>query len=374
MMYSHSFQDDVKNMEYTVPQLPLSAELETKVVLKKLARAHQALAELRGVTGIIPNHTILINTLGLQEAKDSSAIENIVTTHDELYKSDVLAKQFTTHAAKEVYSYATALKNGFEIVKKNGLLINTTILEIQQTIEENSAGFRKLPGTLLKNDQTGEVVYTPPQNEKQIKELMNNLEQFINNDSLSDLDPLVKMAIIHHQFESIHPFYDGNGRTGRIINILYLVRSRLLDMPILYLSRFINQNKGEYYRLLQAVRDHQKWEEWILFILEGVEQTSRQTTQLIHDIKELMLLQKTKIRDELPKIYSQDLLNNLFRHPYTKIDFLMDELHISRKTASKYLDELVDLGLLSKQKLWKDNYYLNQSLFNLLLNSNHKNR
>jgi len=360
-------------MTYIVPELPLSIQLETKPVLKKLAKAHQALAELKGVTGIIPNQSILINTLSLQEAKDSSAIENIITTHDELYKSDLSAKQFTTYAAKEVYSYAIALRNGYEKVKKSGLLINNYILEIQQTLEENSAGFRKLSGTVLKNDQTGEVVYTPPQEGKLIFDLMINLEQFINNDESSDCDPLTKMAVIHHQFESIHPFYDGNGRTGRIINILYLVKCGLLDTPVLYLSRYINQNKSEYYRLLQAVRDHADWEGWVLYMLEGVEQTSRQTTRLIQKMRDLMQHHKHKLRDELPKIYSQDLLNNLFRHPYTKIEFLMQELQIHRNTAIKYLEELVRIGLLAKHKIGKENFYLNTALFDLLRNSSRLN-
>lgn len=359
-------------MNYVIPQLPLSIELETKPILKKLAKAHQALAELKGVTGIIPNQSILINTLSLQEAKDSSAIENIITTHDELYKSDISIKQFTTSQAKEVYSYATALRNGYEKVKKSGLLVNNNILEIQQTLEENSAGFRKLPGTVLKNDQTGEIVYSPPQEAKQIYALMNNLEQFINDNTLSDLDTLTKMAVIHHQFESIHPFYDGNGRTGRIINILYLVKNQLLDTPVLYLSGYINQTKSEYYRLLQGVRDKQDWEKWVLYMLEGIEQTSYQTTCLIQEIKSLMQSHKHKMREELSKIYSQDLLNNLFRHPYTKIEFLMQELQITRITAAKYLDELVRIGLLSKQKKGKENYYMNKALFNLLLNASSK--
>ncbi|MDP1880767.1 MAG: Fic family protein [Parachlamydiaceae bacterium] len=356
-------------MSYSIPSLPLNIELETKPILKKLMRAHQALAELKGVTGVIPNQSILISTLSLQEAKDSSAIENIITTHDELYKSDAKAKQFANFAAKEVYSYAAALQNGYQQVKKTGLLVNNHILEIQQALVENGAGFRKIPGTMLKNDQTGEVVYTPPQDESQIRTLMNNLEQFINDDNLSDADPLIKMAIIHHQFESIHPFYDGNGRTGRIINILYLVKQGLLDTPVLYLSRYINQNKNEYYRLLQAVRDTDSWETWILYMLEGVELTSRQTVGLILGMRDLMLHQKHKLRSELPKIYSQDLLNNLFRHPYTKIDFVMQELQIHRNTAVKYLEELVRIGLLTKHKLGKENFYLNSALFDLLANA-----
>ncbi len=356
-------------MSYSIPSLPLNIELETKPILKKLMKAHQALAELKGVSGVIPNQSILISTLSLQEAKDSSAIENIITTHDELYKSDATTKQFANFAAKEVYSYAAALQNGYQQVKKTGLLVNNHILEIQQTLVENGAGFRKIPVTMLKNDQTGEVVYTPPQDEGQIRSLMNNLEQFINDDTLNDADPLIKMAIIHHQFESIHPFYDGNGRTGRIINILYLVKQRLLDTPVLYLSRYINQNKNEYYRLLQAVRDTGSWESWILYMLEGIELTSRQTVGLILGMRDLMLHQKHKLRSELPKIYSQDLLNNLFRHPYTKIDFVMQELQIHRNTAVKYLEELVRIGLLTKHKLGKENFYLNSALFDLLANA-----
>lgn len=352
----------------TLPMLPPPIELETKTVLKKLAKAHQALAELKGVAASIPNQGILINTLALQEAKDSSAIENIITTHDDLYRSDSIARNFVSTAAKEVHNYSAALRNGFEQVKRSGLLTNNDILEIHGGIEENRAGFRKLPGTALKNEQTGEIVYTPPQHPEEILALMHNLEQFINNDELSDWDPLVKMAVIHHQFESIHPFYDGNGRTGRIINILYLVKQGLLTVPVLYLSRYINQNKAAYYRLLQTVRTDNAWQEWLLYMLEGVEQTSQQTVVLIQGIKELMQHHKHKLRNELPKIYSQDLINNLFRHPYTKIDFVMQELQIHRNTAAKYLEELVRIGLLSKHKLGKENFYLNNALFDLLTN------
>jgi Fic family protein len=355
------------NMLSLLPLLPGDiGDIETKVVLKKLTKAHQALAELKGVANSIPNQGILINTLSLQEAKDSSAIENIITTQDDLYRSDSLARQFVTVAAKEVHSYATALNEGFEQVKKSGLLTERQILEIQSTIEGNSAGFRKLPGTALKNDATGEVIYTPPQSYEEIKPLMANLEKFINDETLCDWDSLTKMAIIHHQFESIHPFYDGNGRTGRIINILYLVKQDLLKIPILYLSRYINQTKSRYYQLLQSTRETKDWEAWILYILEGVEQTSRETIESIEAIKSLMQSQKQSIRTDLPKIYSQDLLNNLFRHPYTKIEFVMNELGVSRLTATRYLDELVRIGLLDKQKMGRDNYYINVALYDLL--------
>lgn len=354
-------------MNYQLPLLPLDIDIESKVVLKKLTLAHKALAELKGIAATIPNENILIDTLSLQEAKDSSAIENIITTHDELFRSDVLGQQFASMAAKEVHSYSMALKNGFAEVRKTGLLTNNTILKMQSIIEENNAGFRKVPGTALKNEATGQVIYMPPQDGNEVVGLMSNLERFINDDSLSDFDPLTKMAIIHHQFESIHPFYDGNGRTGRIINILYLVKSGLLQIPVLYLSRYINQNKADYYALLQKVRSDNAWESWVLFLLDGVEQTSLQTIDLIKKIKVLMQLSKDKMRQEAPKIYSQDLLNNLFRHPYTKIEFVVQELGIHRNTASKYLEELVQIGLLSKYKLGKENFYLNDALFQLLM-------
>ncbi len=351
-----------------LPLLPLDFEIETKAVLKKLTLAHRALAELKGIAATMPNEAILINTLALQEAKDSSAIENIITTQDDLFRSDLASRMFVTIAAKEVHFYADALRVGFEQVKVQGLLTNNQILQIQAIIEENSAGFRKLPGTALK-DGRGNVVYMPPQGAQEVAALMGNLEQFINDDALCDWDSLTKMAVIHHQFESIHPFYDGNGRTGRIINILYLVQQGLLKIPVLYLSRYINQNKAEYYRLLQVVRDDEKaWEDWVLFMLEGVEQTARQTIELVEAITHLMQVMKQQIRSELPKIYSQDLLNNLFRHPYTKIEFVVDELKITRKTAAKYLDELVEIGVLQKQRIVKDNFYLNIGLYELLLN------
>lgn len=355
-------------MAYKISHLPLEFDLETKAVLKKTAAARSALAEMKGAALSIPNQSILISTLSLQEAKDSSAIENIITTHDELYQADYLKKEFKTIASKEVHNYAQALRWGFEIVKQRGILTNNAIIQMQATLEGNDAGFRKVPGTELKNENSGETVYTPPQTPDEVVAYMSNLERFINDNSISDLDPLVKMAIIHHQFESIHPFYDGNGRTGRMVNILYLVKEGLLNLPILYLSRFINQHKGDYYRLLQKVRTENAWEEWVLFMLDGVEQTSLQTIKVIEGIKKLMQSHKDRMRNELPKMYSQDLLNNLFRHPYTKIDFVMEETGVSRKTAAKYLDELNKIGMVSKQKIWKDNYYINTALFDLLQN------
>lgn len=363
-------KNNFTDMPYKIPQLPLPLDLESKVILKKTAAARSALAEMKGAALSIPNESILISTLSLQEAKDSSAIENIITTHDELYQGDYLKKEFKSIASKEVHNYAEALRWGFETVRQKGFLSNNHIIQMQATLEENDAGFRKVPGTELKNEQTGEIVYTPPQTHDEVVTFMSNLEHFINDNALSDWDPLVKMAIIHHQFESIHPFYDGNGRTGRIINILYLVKEGLLNLPVLYLSRYINQNKGDYYRLLQKVRTENAWEEWVLYILDGVEQTSLQTIKLIDGIKAIMQKHKHKLRRDLPKIYSQDLLNNLFRHPYTKIEFVMADLAVSRPTATRYLDELTAINILHKHKLGKDNYYVNHELFDLLANVN----
>jgi len=345
---------------------PLAVEVETKAVLRKAVLAHKALAELKGVVSSIPNENILIETLTLREARESSAIENIISTIDEVYQSNLMARQFATPQAKEVHLYAKALRKGFELVKKHGLLTLKYILEIQEIVEQNTAGFRKLPGTKLLNDKTGEVVYTPPQDYTAIVELMNNLEKFINTDEMMDADPLIKMALIHHQFESIHPFYDGNGRTGRIINILYLIQKNLLDLPVLYLSRYIIQHKGEYYRLLQQVREKGDWESWILYMLNGIEQTANESIVLIKNIRALMQEYKQNIRSNLPKLYSQDLLNNLFKYPYTKIEYIEAELDVSRSTAIRYLESLVKTGILKKQKIGRDNFYINQRLFALL--------
>ncbi len=241
-------------------------------------------------------------------------------------------------------------------------------MSIQERLEGNNAGFRTQSGTALKNDYTGEIVYTPLQDYDQIVRHMKNLELFMNENELSDWDPLIKMAVIHPQFESIHPFFDGNGRTGRIINILYLVKQGLLDTPILYLSRYINKNKSEYYHLLQAVREEKAWKKWVMFMLEGVEQTSHQAINLVQNFKRLMLDHKSRIRSNLPKIYSQDLLNNLFSHPYTKISFLEKELLIHRNTATKYLNQLVDLGILTPHKIKNEVFYINHELLDLFSN------
>jgi len=343
----------------------LLKNLETTKVLKKAIQSNRALAKLNGVAKIIPNQAILINSLVLQEAKDSSEIENIITTHDELYRAN-LDISSTTNEAKEVQRYQKALLLGYSLVKEHNLLLKRDIVQIQQVLEQNSAGVRRQSGTNLKNALTGEIVYTPPQDYETIQELLRNLENYINESN--DIDPLINMAIIHYQFESIHPFYDGNGRTGRIINILYLVLNELLDIPILYLSRYIIQNKADYYRLLQEVRTHESWEEWVLYMLDGVEQTSLETIDLIYKIDRLMVKTKNEIREKLPKIYSKDLLEILFMHPYTKIDFLVDELGLHRQTASRYLKELEKIGVVESIQIKNSKFFTNTKLFDMLSN------
>ncbi|MBK8185831.1 MAG: Fic family protein [Cellvibrio sp.] len=352
---------------FPIQDLPFTDidQIETRAVLKKVAEANRYLAELKGVGSTIPNEAILISTLSLQEAKHSSAIENIVTTHDEMYKAELFNDMPVNPAAKEVQDYALALREGFISVRNTGLIRLADILFVQQTLEKNNAGFRKLPGTELKNAQTGQVVYTPPQHPADVERLMQNLVNYMNDNSLCDADPLVKMALIHHQFESIHPFYDGNGRTGRILNMLYLVAQGLLDLPILYLSRYLINTKSDYYRQLQAVRETNSWEAWVLYMLEGVVQTAQETIGLVKNIKALMQEYKNALREKLPKIYSQELLNNLFSHPYTKIEFVINDLHVSRLTATKYLEQLVSIGLIKKEKIGRANYYINQPLFAL---------
>jgi Fic family protein len=333
-------------------------------ILRKLASSSRQLAELKGIAASIPNQGILINTLGLQEAKDSSEIENIVTTHDELFKDDVLPDTFANPAAKEVLRYRQALRVGFEQVRSSGLLTINHIITVQAELERNNAGFRRLPGTALK-DGAGRTIYTPPQDPGEIVELMSSLERFMNESDRFDADPLIKMALMHHQFESIHPFYDGNGRTGRIVNVLYLVKEGLLDIPVLYLSNHIVRTKADYYRLLQTVRDEDRWEEWVLYLLDAVEHTAGKTIATIQAIKAALFDYKHRIRDGY-KFYSQDLINNLFTHPYTKIEFVQRDLKVTRVTATKYLEALAEGGLVKKQKVGRSNYYVNVALTHLL--------
>ncbi|WP_326911175.1 Fic family protein [Sedimentibacter sp. MB31-C6] len=351
-------------MSNLLQDLPPNVELETKHVLKQVARSHRALAELKGFADMIPNKNILINAITINEAKDSSEIENIITTHDELFKA-MSGENYKSPAAKEVVNYRTAIWHGYKLVKENDFLSTNMIIEIQRLIESNQAGIRKLPGTVLKNEVTGEVVYTPPSGELEILSLLSNLEQYINND-YDNIDSLVKLAIIHYQFESIHPFYDGNGRTGRIVNVLYLVLKELLDSPILYLSKFIIRNKSAYYRLLQEVTVQGKWEDWVLFILQGIEETANETLMLVKEINGLLENTAEKIKNELPKIYSRELVELIFFEFYTKISYIEDGLDISRKTAAKYLSDLEKEGFLASQKIGRERIYLNRELFRIV--------
>jgi len=353
---------------YAIPALPPPVDLETVAVLKALAKANRALAELKGRAATIPNQGILIDTLSMQEAKASSEIENIVTTQDELFQADLLLEGVDSAAAKEVSLYRDALKLGFDHLKRSdGLITNRTLIEMFQLLKGRSDAFRVTPGTQLRNDATGETVYVPPQDARVIEASMAALEKFINEDEASNLDPLIKMALIHHQFESIHPFADGNGRIGRILNVLYLTKADLLEIPILYLSRHITQTKNDYYRLLQKVRTEGAWEEWVLYMLEAVSETATTTLGIVEGIRQQMADVKRRLREELPSLYSQDLLNNLFRHPYTRIEFVMKDLDVTRQTASKYLDTLAEKGFVEKHRSGRSNYYINTALVRLFL-------
>jgi Fic family protein len=342
--------------------LPVKQDLETKEILKKSISANRALAILNETAKSVPNRFILINALTLQEAKDSSEIENIITTHDELYKADLDLKN-ATKEAKEVKDYQSALLQGVELIK-NGVLSINDIVKIQGILENNDAGVRTQSGTKLKNEATGEVIYEPPQDHQEIVKLLSNLETYINQEN--NLDSLINMAIIHYQFEAIHPFYDGNGRTGRIINILYLMLNDLLDLPVLHLSGYIINNKARYYQLLREVHTNDNWQAWVLYMLDGVEQTALETILLINDITTLMDKIKNIIKEKLPKIYSKDLIEILFNHPYTKIEFLTNDLNITRQTASKYLQEIEKLGILQNIKVKNSNFYINIELLEKL--------
>lgn len=357
-------------MENLLSKLPPSGELETKEVLKQLANSHRALAELKGYSDMIPNKNILINAITINEAKDSSEIENIVTTHDELFKM-MSSESYSSPSAKEVVNYRTAIWKGYNLVKENGFISTNMIIETHNIIEPNKPGIRKIPGTVLKNQVTGEVVYTPPSGEREIVTYLNNLEEYINNDN-DDIDHLIKLAVIHYQFECIHPFYDGNGRVGRMLNVLYLILKDLLDSPILYLSKYIIKNKAEYYKLIQSVTDDGNWEEWILFILEAIEETAIETLAIVRNINNLLEKTALEIRELLPNIYSRELVELIFFEFYTKIAYIEEGLGVTRKTASKYLSSLEEKGFLISEKIGREVIYLNQNLFKIVKESNYK--
>lgn len=339
-------------------------DLKTPKILEALNEASRCLAELKGFANSIPNQHILINAITINEAKDSSAIENIVTTHDSIYK--VLTESgFKDESAKEVVDYRSAIWRGYEIIKSKGFINTNILVELQSMIEHNNAGIRKTPGTNLVNSATGKIIYTPPQEEREIRDLLKNLEDYINSND-DGADPLIKMALIHYQFESIHPFYDGNGRTGRILNVLYLVLNDLLDSPILYLSNYINNNKSEYYDLFNSFRESNNYEDWIIYILKGIAQTSKNTIELIKQIQSEMELYKEEFKVKLPKIYSDELLDSLFYEVYTRINYIEEKCMVTRQTAASYLNQLVDAGLLEYEKVGRESIYKNIRLINLL--------
>ena len=342
---------------------PEKAQYETVNVWKKESEVRTAVGELKGIAQIIPNQTILINAVVLQEAKDSSEIENIITTQDKLYKAvSTKQKNIVDPSTKEVINYRKALYEGFDRIKRNGFLRVNDILDLQEIIVENNAGIRKTPGTALVNDKTGQTIYTPPNDEDVINKLLSNFIEYINNQDSS----LIKMAIAHYQFETIHPFYDGNGRTGRIINILYIILKEYLDIPILYLSSFIINNKEEYYRFISNVTKQNAWEEWILYILNGIEITARETIGKIKKIKSLMDKTIENVKQNAGSIYSKELVETLFVHPYCKNKFIIDELKVERKAASRYLHKLEDIGILKSYKVGKENIYINIQLMQIL--------
>lgn len=348
-----------------LPDIFNLGDIENKAILKACSQAHLALGRLNGIALTIPSPDILLSTLPLQEAKESSEIESIITTYDEMYQSNYDKQEFPSFAAKEVHNYAEAMSIGYKELKKTGLLTCTIIKKMQGILENNDAGFRKQMGTGLVNEITKELIYMPPQRFEDINHYMGQLERFINDSDEIDYDPLVKMAIIHHQFESIHPFYDGNGRTGRMLNILYLIQQNILDAPILYLSRYINRQKSDYYRLLQAVRDTGDWHEWLLFMVTAVNETADMTVKLVQRIKEAMQQHKETIKQH-SKIYSHELINNLYKYPYTRIEFVAKDCNVHRNTASRYLEQLVSIGVLNKVRIQRDNFYVNEKLFAIL--------
>ena len=345
-----------------LPLLPPKVELETKKVLKQAIAASRVLAELKGRADEIPNQSMLVNAITLQEAKDSSEIENIVTTQDNLYQAFTANTNTTDAQTKEVLRYRQALWEGFNNLNKRPLSTNTFI-SIVQTIKENDDGIRKTTGTrITSNDKT---IYTPPQGETIVRDLLKNLEDFMHSEN--GIDELVRLAVVHYQFEAIHPFSDGNGRTGRVLNILYLVGKGLLDAPILYLSKYIIKNKNQYYKKLRAVTEKQDWEGWILFMLKGVEETAIYTLQKINAINDLMQETITYAKERLPsRVYSKELIELLFEQPCCKVKFLVDQDIAKRQTAAEYLQELEKIGILKSQKVGVENLFLNVKLFEIL--------
>jgi len=356
-----------RNQPYNdLPPLPPAAKVESPAVLKKAIAASRALAELKGMAERMPNQTMLIDSLVLQEARASSAIENILTTNDELFKAAFDESVPASAEAKEVLRYRQALNHGFRQIKERPLATGLFI-EIAQLIKQTDFGVRRVPGTRIANSR-GETIYTPPEGEAVIRDKLRELENFMHAEdgSGSGLDVLVKMALVHYQFEAIHPFPDGNGRAGRILNILYLVDRGLLDLPVLYLSRHIIDHRPAYYEGLRRVTEEGAWTDWVLYMLDAVEQTSLRTRRQITDILALMEAVRERVQRQAPGVYSKDLIEQIFRQPYCKIAFLERAGMGTRQTCAKYLRELERLGVLHGQKMGREVYFINQGLFQLL--------
>lgn len=346
-----------------LPLLPPEADIETKNILRKTISAGRALAQLNVTLINLPNPTLFLDTIYLQEAKASSEVENIITTNDELYKSLVADRKIEHSATKEVLNYKEALWLGLEQLKTKPFITTNLCIKIVQCIKQNDASIRVTPGTTLSNS-LGEIIYTPPSGDQIIREKLANLEKFINENIT--IDPLIKMAILHYQFEAIHPFSDGNGRTGRILLLLYLKLSGLLDTPAIYLSEYIIKNKVEYYRCLRGVTEKNEWEAYILYMLDMIEVTSNKGLKRLNKITTAMEKTAKEIKKKLPKVYSKDLIEILFRLPYTKRQHLIDENIGNLKTVGNYLIALEENGFLKSEKVGKEKLYLNQKLLEIL--------
>jgi Fic family protein len=348
-----------------LPLLPPKQDIETKNILKKTIAAGRALAELKGLGETIPNQSMLVNSVVLQEAKASSEIENIITTDDALFKAFTAKTSRVDPSTKEVLCYREALWEGYNELRKRPILATNLFVKLVQRIKENQAAIRRTPGTTISNAATGEIIYTPPEGEAVIRDKLKNLEDYIHGED--DIDPLIKLTLIHYQFETIHPFSDGNGRTGRIINILYLVFQGLLDLPVLYLSKFVIDRKSDYYRLLRRVTEKSEWEPWILYMLDAVEETATFTRKRILDIRDLMAETMEMAKETLPgRVYSKELIELLFCQPYTKGQFLVDAGIAKRKTAAEYLKDLEKTGILTGKRIGREMLYLNTRLYDLL--------
>jgi Fic family protein len=349
-----------------LPLLPPKADLETKTVLLKTISASRALAQLNGAIRNLPNPTLFLDTIHLQEAKASSAIENIITTNDDLYQALIAEKNFQNPETKEVIRYKEALWLGLERMKSRPFITTNLCIELVQTIKGNTAGIRNTPGTTLSNP-AGEVIYTPPAGENVIREKLANWEKFINEDD--SFDPLIKMGLMHYQFEAIHPFADGNGRTGRILLLLFLNQTGLLEIPAIYLSEYIIQHKNAYYRHLREVTEQENWEGFIIYMLEMVERTANHGLKRLDQVTQLMESTAEQIRVTLPKVYSKDLVETIFRLPYTKRQSLIDVGLGTPKTVGNYLIALEEAGFLTSKKVGKEKLYLNSTLMRILENS-----